>query len=157
MSRTKEVKYKRRSPQNETLFGPPGHFYVYMVYGTYHCVNVVTERKDWANGVLLRAIAIPNEPERVAAGPGLLAKRMGLNRSHNNLAISTQNDVWISNPIRKIDMLDIVRTTRIGISKAQELPWRWYLHSSGSVSKRAKGDVCPPKQKRWHPLISSAP
>ena len=64
--------YRRRSPQNETLFGEPGRFYVYVSYGIHHCVNVVTDRAEWANGVLLRALALPGEPERVAAGPGLL-------------------------------------------------------------------------------------
>ena len=63
--------YRRRSPQNETLFGEPGHFYVYVSYGIHHCVNVVTERKDWANGVLLRAALVPGSPERLAAGPAL--------------------------------------------------------------------------------------
>ena len=61
--------YRRRSPQNETLFGEPGRFYVYVSYGIHHCVNVVTDRAEWANGVLLRAVALPDEPERVAAGP----------------------------------------------------------------------------------------
>ena len=45
--------------------------------GIHHCVNVVTHRADWANGVLLRAVAIPGEPEWVAAGPALLARRFG--------------------------------------------------------------------------------
>jgi len=67
--------YRRRSPSNETLFGEPGRFYVCVSYGIHHCVNVVTDRADWANGVLLRAAAIPGEPERIAAGPALLARR----------------------------------------------------------------------------------
>ena len=61
--------YRRRSPSNETLFGEPGRFYVYVSYGIHHCVNVTTCRADWANGVLLRAVAMPGEPERVAPGP----------------------------------------------------------------------------------------
>ena len=63
--------YRRRSPSNETLFGEPGRFYVYVSYGIHHCVNVVTHRADWANGVLLRAASISGEPERLAAGPAL--------------------------------------------------------------------------------------
>jgi len=47
--------HRRRSASNETLFGEPGHFYVYLTYGMHHCVNVVTGRCDWASGVLLRA------------------------------------------------------------------------------------------------------
>ena len=56
-------------------------FYVYVSYGIHHCVNVVTDRvRSGANGVLLRAVALPDEPERIAAGPGLLARRFGLDR-----------------------------------------------------------------------------
>lgn len=60
--------HRRRSPSNETLFGEPGRFYVYVSYGIHHCVNVVTHRAEWANGVLLRAVALPGKPERLAAG-----------------------------------------------------------------------------------------
>jgi len=48
-------------------------------------------------------------------------------------------------------MGNIVQTTRIGISQAKDIPWRWYLKSSRSVSKRAKGDRIPPKNKCWSP------
>ena len=85
--------HRRRSPQNETLFGAPGRFYVYVSYGIHHCVNVVTDRQDWANGVLLRAVAVPGEPERVAAGPGLLARRFGIDRGHDSRPVTGQHDV----------------------------------------------------------------
>jgi len=48
--------YRRRSPSNETLFGEPGRFYVYVSYGIHHCVKAVTDRVDWPNGMLLRAV-----------------------------------------------------------------------------------------------------
>ena len=54
--------YRHRSPSNEMLFGEPGRFYVYVSNGIHHCVNCVTGSDDWANGVLLRAVALPNEP-----------------------------------------------------------------------------------------------
>jgi DNA-3-methyladenine glycosylase len=72
--------HRRRSPSNDTLFGEPGRFYVYVSYGIHHCVNMVTHRAGWANGVLLRALALPGEPERVAAGPALLARRFAIDR-----------------------------------------------------------------------------
>ena len=45
----------------------------------------------------------------------------------------------------------VVQTTRIGISQAKDIPWRWYLERSRSISKRAKGDKTPPKNKCWYP------
>ena len=135
--------FKSRSKKNETLFGEPGIFYVYLTYGIYYCVNIVTDRNDWASGVLLRAVALPGEDERVASGPGLLAKRFGLNRSHDSLPISLENGLWLSGRSLEGSMQRIIQTTRIGISKAQDLPWRWYLQDSRSVSKRAKGDHSP--------------
>ncbi len=142
---------KKRTLKNETLFGDPGRLYIYLTYGKYHCINVVTHKNNWADGVLLRAIAMPNESERIASGPGLLAKRFGLNRSHDNLLISIENGLWLSkNPSANI-MSPIIQTTRIGISKAKGLPWRWYLQGSRSVSKRAKGDRIPSLLQSWKP------
>ncbi len=88
--------HRRRTPSNETLFGEPGHFYVYVSYGIHHCVNVVTGRSDWANGVLLRAAALPAEPERSAAGPALLARRFGLDRRHDAQAASAEAGLWMA-------------------------------------------------------------
>jgi DNA-3-methyladenine glycosylase len=88
--------HRRRSPSNETLFGEPGRFYVYVSYGIHHCVNVVTGRSDWASGVLLRAAALPGEPERVAAGPALLARRFGIDRHHDAQPLLPDQGLWLS-------------------------------------------------------------
>ncbi|MBM5803441.1 MAG: DNA-3-methyladenine glycosylase [Cyanobacteria bacterium K_DeepCast_35m_m2_155] len=141
--------YRRRSPSNETLFGEPGRFYVYVSYGIHHCVNVVTHRSDWANGVLLRAAWLPEEPERVAAGPALLARRFGIDRGHDAQLAHLDQGLWIApKPSALVDLAapDLVQTTRIGISQGQELPWRWYLRASRSVSRRAKGDPMPRRE-----------
>ncbi|MFO7630617.1 MAG: DNA-3-methyladenine glycosylase [Prochlorococcaceae cyanobacterium] len=139
--------YRRRTPSNETLFGDPGHWYVYVSYGIHHCVNVVTLKADWANGVLLRAVAIPGEPERVAAGPALLARRFGFDRSHDAQPVHPDRGLWIASrppELAGLAAADLMQTSRIGISQGQELPWRWYWRASRSVSKRAKGDRQPP-------------
>ena len=141
--------HRRRSPSNETLFGEPGRFYVSLTYGVYHCVNIVTGRPDWANGVLLRAAALPGEPERTAAGPGLLARRFGLDRSHDGTLASPASGLWLApRPAAVAALLErppagLLQTRRIGISQGQELPWRWYLRASRSVSRRARGDRTP--------------
>ncbi len=139
--------YRRRSPSNETLFGESGRLYVYVSYGIHHCVNVVTHRADWANGVLLRAVAIPGEPERVAAGPALLARRFGIDRSCDAQPVHPDHGLWIAPrppQLARLDQADLVQTSRIGVSQGQELRWRWYWRASRSVSKRAKGDRQPP-------------
>ena len=148
--------YRRRSPSNETLFGEPGRFYVYVSYGIHHCVNVVTDRADWANGVLLRALAIPGEPERVAAGPALLARRFGLDRSYDRCLSSPEQGLWFAPAPVAFRADDLVQTSRIGISQGQDLPWRWYLRSSRSISRRAKGDRTPAVAQAWDVASCSA-
>ena len=170
--------HRRRSPSNETLFGEPGRFYVYVSYGIHHCVNVVTHRADWANGVLLRAVALPAEPERIAAGPALLARRFGIDRVWDATAATPQEGLWLAprpQPLAawlseaagqaQAALLHaeapfkpaapgspaVVQTSRIGISQGQELPWRWYLRASRSVSRRAAGDRRPPPDQAWWP------
>ena len=154
--------HHRRSPQNETLFGEPGHWYVYVSYGIHHCVNVVTERADWASGVLLRAAALPREPERIAAGPALLARRFGIDRHHDRQPLDPALGLWLAPRTASLEALlagedraadhkppALLRTTRIGISQGQELPLRWYLRPSRSVSRRARGDRTPSQSQSW--------
>ena len=143
--------FSGKTQRNETLFGEPGKLYIYLSYGIYFCANIVTGKRNWANGVLLRSIAIKGEDERIASGPGLLAKRFGLNRSHNNLLLSPENDFWLAERENFKNMGKIVQTTRIGISQAKDIPWRWYLERSRSISKRAKGDKTPSSSNCWHP------
>jgi DNA-3-methyladenine glycosylase len=151
--------YRRRSPSNETLFGEPGRFYVYVSYGIHHCVNVVTHRADWANGVLLRALALPGEPERVAAGPALLARRFAIDRRDDAKPVQPDQGLWLAaRPpwLAGLGPADLCQTTRIGIAQGQDLPWRWYLRRSRSVSRRAPGDRQPPLRQAlaWPPQLN---
>ena len=144
--------YRLRSPSNETLFGEPGRFYVYVSYGIHHCVNVVTHRADWANGVLLRGVALPDEPERAAAGPALLARRFGIDCRHDAWPVEPAAGLWLAaRPpgLAALGASDLMQTTRIGINEGQDLPWRWYLRASRSVSKRARGDRTPPRAEAF--------
>ena len=142
--------HRRRTPSNDTLFGEPGRFYVYVSYGIHHCVNVVTGRAEWANGVLLRAVAIPGEPERLAAGPALLARCFGINRSHDGQLVHPDRGLWFAPrppELAALGSADLVQASRIGISQGQDLAWRWYWRASRSVSRRAKGDRQLPAQE----------
>ena len=80
-----------------------------------------------------------------------MAKRFGLNKTHNNLLLSPENDFWLAkgNDFKKTGK--VIQTTRVGISQAKDIPWRWYLESSRSISKRVKGDKTPPTNKCWYP------
>ena len=130
--------YRRRTPSNETLFGPPGNWYVYLTYGIHHCVNVVTDRDNWANGVLLRAVALPAGPPRLAAGPALLARCFGIDRSHNGLPANQESGLWLAERSPELGIItpdNLVQTARIGISQGKELAWRWYLSGNKSVSR----------------------
>ena len=99
----------------------------------------------------LRAAALPGEPERVAAGPGLLARRFGLTRSNDSWPVTGEHDVWLAPRPASFDSPELVTTTRIGISQGQDLPLRWYLRLSRSVSRRAKGDRTPSLSQAWFP------
>ena len=80
----------------KSLFGKPGTFYVYKSYGIHHCLNIVTDKDNFASGVLIRAVFIPNTSERIAAGPGLVTKAFEVNDKFNSLNISKNEFLWIS-------------------------------------------------------------
>ncbi len=161
--------YRRRSPSNETLFGEPGRWYVYVSYGIHHCVNVVTGQAYVASRILLRAMALPGEPERIAAGPALLARRFCLVRGQDGLPATPASGLWLAPRLPELaarlgaggpapgagDVSPLVRCCRIGLSHGQDWPWRWYLRTCRSVSRRAPGDRRPRLDKAWQPSLRS--
>ena len=134
---------RKKTQSNKSLFGEPGTFYIYKSYGIHHCLNIVTDKENFASGVLIRAVFIPNENERSASGPGLVTKRFDIDVSFNSLQVLKNNYLWISQRESTLEKKDLIQTTRIGISKAKNIKWRWYLKNSRSVSKRVKGDRTP--------------
>ena len=135
--------YNKKTSSHRVLFGEPGRFYIYRSYGIHHCLNVVTDKNNFASGVLIRAIYISNEHERVAAGPGLVTKAFEIDNKFNSLNVLDNKFLWISKRELCIQKKDLIQTTRIGISKAKNIKWRWYLKRSRSISKREKGDINP--------------
>ena len=141
--------FNKRTNSNQTLFGEPGLFYVYRSYGIHYCLNLVTDKSNFASGVLIRSAFINKQEDRVASGPGLLTKRFQIDTNFNSLKSYDNNYLKIFNRSININNDDLVQTTRIGISKAVDLKWRWYLKRSRSVSKRARGDKLPKLKKQF--------
>ena len=135
--------YSKITRSNKALFGKPGTFYVYKSYGIHHCLNIVTDKDNYASGVLIRAVFIPHKNERLASGPGLVTKTYGIDVSFNSFEVFNNNSLCVSQREFIIKNKDLIQTTRIGITKAKNIKWRWYLKSSRSVSKRLKGDRTP--------------
>ena len=129
-----------KTPRNEVMFGPGGFSYVYFIYGMYHCLNFVTERKEVPGAVLIRALEIPEEDPKVANGPGKLCKYLKITKRHNSIDCCSDDSPLIitNNKHLKSKRVSIVQTTRIGIKQAAEYPWRWYIKESDSVSKKDK-------------------
>ena len=128
---------------NKSLFGTPGTFYIYKSYGIHHCLNIVTDKENFASGVLIRSVFISKKNERLASGPGLVTKSFSIDISFNSLEVLNNKSLLISPRESFIEKKDLIQTTRIGISRAKNIKWRWYLKNSRSVSKRLKGDKTP--------------
>ncbi len=81
---------------NKSLFGKPGTFYIYKSYGIHHCLNIVTDKENFASGVLIRSVFISNENERLASGPGLVSKTFSVDITFNSLEVLNNKSLWIS-------------------------------------------------------------
>ena len=121
----------KRTPRNRIMFGPAGFAYVYFTYGMHHCFNVVTEPEGRPGAVLIRGL----DGMTQAAGPALACRALQLTRRDNGRDLVTDPDLWIEPGRRRRDEC-IVQTTRIGIRKAVELPYRFYILGSAGVSRR---------------------
>ena len=135
--------YNKKTPSNKVLFDEPGRLYVYKSYGIHYCLNIVTDKKNFASGVLIRAVFISSKNERLASGPGLVTKAFEINNKFNSYNIIDNDFLWIWKRESTLDKKELIQTNRIGISKAKNIKWRWYLKRSRSISKREKGDRNP--------------
>ena len=126
-----------KTPRNEVMFGQGGITYVYFIYGMYYCLNFVTEKKDIPGAVLIRALEVNEKDTRIASGPGKLCNYLNITKQHNKIdCCNIDSPLIVTNNSRynKNDFL-ITQTFRIGISKAANLPWRWYIKNNPAVSK----------------------
>ena len=125
----------RRTARTEVMYGAAGFAYVYLIYGIWHCLNVVTATRGVPHAVLLRAL----EPLRGIAtpswGPGLLCRALGIDRTFNGRDLRGQ-DLWIQAP-RRPQPIRIGAGPRIGVDYAGDWAhrhWRFFDRDSPYVS-----------------------
>jgi len=149
-----------KTPRNASLYGPPGRAYVYLIYGFHFCFNAVCHPLGSAEAVLMRAIEVLYGEEfmrahrtvtalhQLTSGPGKLCAALDIDRKFDGLDICDAGaPVFIArNPAQKeflIEKSPMVTTRRVGITKAAEMPLRFYLEGSPYVSRRIKPGVTP--------------
>jgi len=118
---------KGRTQRTDVMFGPGGVAYVYLIYGMYHCLNVVTEREEFASAVLIRAIEIDGE---LIDGPGRLCRALQIDRNLNRVDLTTGESIWFEDRGVSIEKADVGAHPRIGVDYAGEWarkPWRFRL------------------------------
>lgn len=122
--------------RTKIMFGPPGHAYVYLIYGMYHCMNVVTQPEGVASAVLLRAVEPVQNVEGRTQGPGLLCKAMHIDNRLNGHDLLS-DDFCITDPGEPANFA-VVKRPRIGVDYAG--PWakkllRFYIKGNQFISK----------------------
>jgi DNA-3-methyladenine glycosylase len=132
-----------RTPRNVSMFGPPGHLYVYRAYGVHWCANLVCGAEGVAMAVLLRALEPVFGLERMrnrrgvddlqvlCAGPGRLTQALGLTGEYDGLPLDRTPFELYAVPAP----VDVVSGPRVGISRASDRPWRYSLRGSEFVSR----------------------
>ncbi|MBM4124227.1 MAG: DNA-3-methyladenine glycosylase [Nitrospira sp.] len=130
-----------RTKRTEVMFGPPGIAYVYLIYGMYHCFNVVTEREDYPAAILIRAVEVENKsvgvggasagpPSTLIDGPGRLCRHFAISLEQNRHDLTLGEQLWLEDRGELIASSRIVAAPRIGVDYAgawAEKLWRFRL------------------------------
>lgn len=132
--------------RNEVMFRAPGHCYVYLIYGMYHCVNVVSDPEGVGSAVLIRAVepleGIDLMGKRrgssvkrldLARGPGRLCEALGISTKFSGEHFAESSRIWIE-PHTRFKPSQIETSGRIGISAGSELPLRFFIRDNPWVS-----------------------
>lgn len=131
---------------NAALFAPAGTIYVYFTYGMHYCFNIVTGNLGHGQGVLIRALQPVDglelmkhrrkrqDEKNLCNGPAKLVQAMGITKAYGGTKLN-QGAIRLEPGVTP-EL--IVQTTRIGISKAVDQPWRFYIAENQFVSKLAK-------------------
>lgn len=146
----------RRTARNESMYGPPGTFYVYFTYGMHHCCNLACLRDGSPEAVLIRAIEptegvetmranrsrrprkAPLRDRELCAGPGRLCEALAVDLEHDGLDLACAETVWIERLRRRAHAASrLVRSPRVGLGTVgawRDEPLRWSLAGSPFVS-----------------------
>jgi DNA-3-methyladenine glycosylase len=135
--------YRGRTARNASMFGPPGHAYVYRSYGIHWCLNFVCEEEGSASAVLIRALEPTagldamrerrglENPRLLCAGPGRLTQALGVTREHDGLPLDRP-------PFQvhaRAPETEVATGPRVGITQAADRPWRYGLAGSQFLSR----------------------
>jgi DNA-3-methyladenine glycosylase len=135
--------FRGRTERNASMFGPPGHAYVYRSYGIHWCLNFVCEEEGVANAVLVRALEPTHgletmrerrgleDPRLLCSGPGRLCQALGVTREHDGLALDRPPFELLAAE----GQAEVVSGPRVGITRAAELPWRYAEAGSRFLSR----------------------
>jgi DNA-3-methyladenine glycosylase len=147
--------YRGKTARNAVMFGPPGHAYVYFTYGMYFCVNLVCARNGSASAVLLRAGRVIEGEELararrtrgstvisfrdLARGPARLCLALDIDRSQDGVDVCLPDSPlrmrWPdASTTARSDQRKVASGPRVGISKAAEVPWRFWWAGDPTVS-----------------------
>lgn len=138
--------YKGRTPRTDIMFGPAGFLYVYFTYGMHYCMNVVTGPAGEGSAVLIRAVeplegietmrehrrGLPDS--HLTNGPAKVCQALGIDKQYNGHDLRKPPLQLIAQPA--VSPAEIVQTTRIGITRDADRPWRFYLRGNPYISKQ---------------------
>ena len=135
--------FRGRTARNASMFGPPGHAYVYRSYGIHWCLNLVCEDAGVASAALIRALEPTrglaamrarrgvDEPRLLCSGPGRLCQALAVTVAHDGLALDRPPFELHAREVEP----RVVSGPRIGITRATDLAWRYALAGSRDVSR----------------------
>ena len=112
-----------KTPRTQVMFGGPGVWYVYLIYGMHYCLNIVTEKEEYPATVLIRGVG-------GISGPGRVCRFFEIDKTMNALPSSKKTGLWIEDRGIKINPRMIKHGKRIGVDYAgtwKDKPWRFYL------------------------------
>jgi DNA-3-methyladenine glycosylase len=137
--------YRGKTQRTEVMFGAAGYLYVYFTYGMHYCCNVVVGEEGYGAAVLIRAVE-PLEGQEVMEerrhkagleltnGPAKLCQALGIDKAMNGYNLREGELRLIPQP--PLTSTDIIQTTRIGISQAKDVKWRFYVKANPYVSRK---------------------